>query len=166
MSYAASHCQTSQFVKIIHNSSPINLASPCRLPCYPKKDRCGSKVLWDPDGTFLTIRFGLPLENDPLPVCNTNVSSSASNETTPPNEHLKNTFSLCSQISLSLFNWKANVWYLLASETCGKPYTFLKYYDWNCDKEMTVLKALKHIHPDYITKIWIYDSWVCFHGGF
>lgn len=119
MSYAASRCQTSQFVKSIHNSSPISLASPCRLPCYPREDRCGSKVLWDPDGTFLTIRFGLPLENDPLPVCDTNVSSSASNETTPPNENLKNTFSVCPRISLSWFKWKANVLCLLASESCS-----------------------------------------------
>lgn len=93
MLYTTSRCQTSQFVKSIHNSSPISLASQCRLLCYPREDRCGSKVLWDPDGTFLTIRFRLPLENDPLPVCDTNISSSASNETTPPNENLKNTFS-------------------------------------------------------------------------
>lgn len=89
--------QISQFVKSIHNSSPISLASPCRLLCYPREDRCGSEALWDPDGTFPTIRFGLPLENDPFPVCDTNASSSASNEMTPPNENLKNTFSFCLQ---------------------------------------------------------------------
>lgn len=85
--------QISQFAKSIHNSSPISLASWCRLLCYPREDRCESKALWDPDGTFPTIRFGLPLENDPFPVCDTNVSLSASNEMTPANEKLKNTFS-------------------------------------------------------------------------
>lgn len=89
--------QISQFAKSIHNSSPISLASLCRLLCYPTEDRCGSRALWDPDGTFPTIRFGLPLENDPFPACDTNVSSSASNEMTPPNENLKNKFSLCLQ---------------------------------------------------------------------
>lgn len=81
--------QISQFVKPIHNSSSIHLASRCRLPHYPREDKCGSEALGDPDGTFPTIRFGLPLENDPFPVCDTNVSSSAHNEVMPPNEHLK-----------------------------------------------------------------------------
>lgn len=144
MSCAASRCQTSQFVKSIHNSSPISLGSPCRLPCYPREDRCGSKVLWDPDGTFLTIRFGLPLENDPLPVCDTNVSSSASNETTPPNENLKNTFSFCPRISLSWFKWKANVLCLLASESWAHAFKKkIKNY-WKCDEAMTVLIILQH----------------------
>lgn len=118
MSYTTSCCQTSQFVKSIHNSSPISLASQCRLLCYPREDRCGSKVLWDPDGTFLTIRFRLPLENDPLPVRDTNISSSASNETTPPDENLKNTFSFLDLVCLCL-KWKANDVCLLTSESCG-----------------------------------------------
>lgn len=99
--------QISQFAKSIHNSSPISLASLCRLLCYPTEDRCGSGALWDPDGTFPTIRFGLPLENDPFPVCDINVSSSASNEMTPPNENLKNKFPLC--LFFSRFKLKANV---------------------------------------------------------
>lgn len=102
-------------LKSLHNSSPISLASPCRLPptphpsaprVIPAEDRCGSKVLWDPDGTFLTIRFGLPLENDPLPVCDTNVSSSARNERTPPNEILKkNTLSPGPSITISFLGF-------------------------------------------------------------
>lgn len=82
--------QISQFAKNIHNSSPISLASLCWLLCYPSQDRCESEAIWDPDGTFPTIRFGLPLENDPFPVCDTNVSLSANNEMTPAM-----TFSFC-----------------------------------------------------------------------
>lgn len=84
MSCAASplFARLCNLLKSIHNSLPISLRLP-PLPCYPREDRCGSKVLWDPDGTFLTIRFGLLLENYPLPVCDTNVSSSARNERTP-----------------------------------------------------------------------------------
>lgn len=85
--------QISQFAESIHNSSPISLASPCRLLCYPTEDRCGSKALWDPDGTFPTIRFGLPLENHPFPARDTNVSPSARNEMTPPNENLRHNVS-------------------------------------------------------------------------
>lgn len=103
ISYASSHCQTWQFVKSIHNSSLISLAPACWLPCYPTNDGYGSEVLWDPDGTFLTIRFGLPLENGPLAVCNTNVSSSsASNEMMLLNENCKNAAS----VSSSWFKWK------------------------------------------------------------
>jgi len=102
--------QITQFAKRIHNSSQIRLVSLCRVLWYTREDRCGSKALWDPDGTFLTIRFGLSLENYSFPVCDTNVSSSASNETTPSNENLKNKFSVClrvSSISLSWFKLKA-----------------------------------------------------------
>lgn len=124
-------------LKSLHNSAPISLASPCRLPhVIPAEDRCGSKVLWDPDGTFLTIRFGLPLENDPLPVCDTNVSSSARNERTPPNEILKKCIIsqpqyFCLSFSfLSWFEWK----------DCVSFFYFLfwkdrKKYNCNCDKQ-------------------------------
>lgn len=102
--------QISQFAKSIHNSSPISLASWCRLLCYPREDRCESKALWDPDGTFPTIRFGLPLENDPFPVCDTNVSLSAGNEMKPANEkNSKILFLFASGFALSWFQLKANV---------------------------------------------------------
>lgn len=91
MSYLAS--QTLQFVKasIIHHQSVL----PPRVPRYPREDGCGSNVLWAPDGTFLTIRFRLPSWNDLLPVCDTNVSLSDSNEGKAPK--------LKSKISLFIF---------------------------------------------------------------
>lgn len=107
--------QISQFAKSIHNSSPISLSSWCRLLCYPREDRCESKALWDPDGTFPTIRFGLPLENDPFPVCDTNVSLSASNEMKPANEKKK------PQIHF-LFAAKSECFTLVACESCNKPH--------------------------------------------
>lgn len=102
--------QISQFAESIHNSSPISLASLCRLLCYPTEDRCGSKALWDPDGTFPTIRFGLPLENHPFPARDTNVSPSARNEMTPPNENLRhNVFLAASSVFFFFFFHKANI---------------------------------------------------------
>lgn len=73
MSYLAS--ETLQFVKASIIYHPVSLVSMCSA---------GSQWRWmwerRPDGAFLTIRFRLPSWNDPLPVCDTNVSSSGSNE--------------------------------------------------------------------------------------